>query len=59
MLPYLDDFMFMGRGFRQWVRFACRAEKDPFLAGLEINVPKCHTVPAHQRWLLGLTWTSR
>ena len=46
VLPYLDDFMLMERGFWQWVRFARRAEKDRFLAGLKINVPKCHTIPA-------------
>ena len=53
VLPYLEYFMFMERGFWQWVRFARRAEKDLFLAGLKINVPKCHTIPAHQRKQLG------
>ena len=49
VLPYLDDFMFMERGFWQCVQLACRVEKDIFLAGLEINVPKCHTITAQQR----------
>ena len=49
MLPYLDDFMFMERGFWQCVWLARRAERDPFLAGLKINVPKCHTISAQQR----------
>ncbi len=28
-------------------------EKDLFLTGLKINVPKCHTIPAQQRRQLG------
>ena len=53
MLPYLDVFMFMKRGFRQCVRLARRVDKDLFLSGLKINVPKCHMIPAHQRRKLG------
>ncbi len=53
VLPYQDDFMFMERGFRQCVRLARRAERDLFLAGLKINVPKCHSIPAQQRRQLG------
>jgi hypothetical protein len=53
VLPYLDDFMFMERGFWQCVRMARRVEKDLFLAGLKINVPKCHRIPAQQRRQLG------
>ena len=53
MLPYLDDFMFRERGFWQCARLARRVEKDFFLAGLKINVPKCHTIPARQRRQLG------
>ncbi len=44
---------FIERGFRQRVRLARRVEKDLFLAGLNINVPKCHTIPAQQRRQLG------
>ena len=40
VLPYLDDFMFMERGFWQCVRLARRAQRDLCLAGLKINVPK-------------------
>ena len=53
MLHYLDDFMFMEHGIWQCVRLARRVEKDLFLAGLKINVPKCHTIPAQQRRPLG------
>ena len=53
MLPYLDDFMFMERGFWQCVRLARRVEKKLFLADLKTNVPKCRTIPAHQRRQLG------
>ena len=53
VLPYLDDFSFMDRGFWQCVRLARRVEKDLFLAGLKINVPKCHMIPAKQRRQLG------
>jgi hypothetical protein len=53
VLPYLDDFMVMERGFSQCVRLARRVEKDLFLTGLKLNVPKCHTTPAQQRRHLG------
>ena len=53
MLPYLDDFMFMERGFWQCVRLARRAERDPFQADFKINVPKSHTISAQQRRQLG------
>jgi len=53
MLPYLDDFMFMERGFWQCDRLARRVEKDLFGASLKINVPKCHAIPAQQRRQLG------
>ncbi len=46
MLPYLDDFMFMERGFWQCVRLARGMERDFFLDGLKINVPKCHSILA-------------
>ncbi len=46
MLPYLDDFMFMERGFWQCARLARRMKRDFFLAGLKINVPKYHSIPA-------------
>jgi hypothetical protein len=45
--------MFMEHGIWQCVRLARRVEKDLFLAGLKINVPKCHTIPAQQRRQLG------
>ncbi len=47
LLPYLDDLMFMARGFWQCVRLARKVEADLVRAGLRINVPKCHTLPAH------------
>ena len=53
VLPYPDDFMFMERGFRQCVRLARQVERDLFLAGLKINVPKCHSIPAQQPRQLG------
>ncbi len=53
LLPYLDDFMFMAKGFWQCVRLARKVERDFVLAGLRINVPKCHTLPAQQRRQLG------
>jgi hypothetical protein len=49
VLPYLDDLMCMERGFWQCVQLARRAERDIFLAGLKINMPKCHSIPAQQR----------
>ncbi len=45
LLPYLDDFMFVNQGFWQCVRL----ERDFILAGLKINVPKCHSIPSQQR----------
>ena len=53
MLPYLDDVMFMKSGFWQCVRIARRVERDFVRAGLRINVPKCHSIPAQQRRQLG------
>ena len=53
LLPYLDDFMFMKSGFWQCVRMARKVEKDFVRAGLRINVPKCHVVPAQRRRRLG------
>jgi len=49
LLPYLDDFMFMKSGFWQCARMARRVERDFVRAGLRINVPKCHSIPAQQR----------
>ncbi len=53
LLLYLDDFMFMKSSFRQCVRIARRVEREFVRAGLHINVPKCHSIPAHQRLQLG------
>jgi hypothetical protein len=53
VLPYLDDCMFMKHGFWQCARVARRVEGDFIRAGLKINVPKCHSVPAQQRRQLG------
>ncbi len=53
LLPYLDDFMFMKFGFWQCDRMARRMERDFIRAGLMINVPKCHSIPAQQRRQLG------
>ncbi len=54
MLTYLYDFLFMERGFWECVYLARRVEKDYiFLAGLKINMPKCHTIPAQQKRQLG------
>jgi hypothetical protein len=46
LLPYLDDFMFIKRGFWQCARMAQRVEGDFVRAGLRINGSKCHTIPA-------------
>jgi hypothetical protein len=54
LLPYLDDFMFMAKGFWQCVRLAMKVEADFVRAGLRINVPKCHTLPTQQLSELGL-----
>ena len=51
--PYLDDFMLMKIGFWQCVRMARQVERHFVRAGLRINVPKCHMIPAHQRRQLG------
>ncbi len=53
MLPYLDDFMFMSKGFWQCAMLARKVEADSVRAGLRINVPKCHTLPAEQWRQLG------
>ena len=53
VLPYLDDFMAMKQGFWACGRLARRLEGDFVRAGLRINVPKCHTIPAQQRRQLG------
>jgi hypothetical protein len=49
LLPYLDDFLFMAKCF--WL--ARKVEADFVRAGLRINVPMCHTLPAQQRRQLG------
>ncbi len=53
VLPYMDDFMAMKRGFGACGRLVRRLESDFVRAGLRINVPKCHTIPAQQRRQLG------
>jgi hypothetical protein len=53
VLPYLDDFMAMKQGFWACCRLARRLEGDFVRAGLRINVPKCHRIPAQQRRQLG------
>ena len=53
MLLYLDDFLFVAKGFWQRSRLARKVEADFVRAGLRINVPKCHTLPAQQRRHLG------
>ena len=53
VLPYLDDFMAMKQGFWACGRLARRLEGDFVRAGLRINVPKCHRIPAQQRRQLG------
>ena len=53
LLPYLDDFMFMKVGLWQCIRMARRVKRDFGRAGLRINMPKCHTIPAQQRRQLG------
>ncbi len=53
LLPYLDDFLFMAKGFWQCARLAKKVEADFVLAGLRINVPKCHALPAQERRHLG------
>ena len=53
VLPYLDDFLFMARGFWQCVRLARKVGADLVRAGLRINVPKCVTRPTQQLIQLG------
>ncbi len=54
VLPCLDDFMFMIKGFWQCVRLlARRVERELVRAGLKINVPKCSQVPVQQIRQLG------
>jgi hypothetical protein len=53
LLPYLDDFLFMAKGFWQCARLARKVEAGLVRAGLRINVPNCHTLPAQQRRQLG------
>ncbi len=53
LLPYLDNLMFMARDFWQCVKLARKVEADLVRAGLRINVPKCHTLPAQPRRQLG------
>ncbi len=53
LLPYLDDFLFMAKGFWQCAKLAKKCEADFVRVGLRINVPKCHTLPGHQRRQLG------
>jgi hypothetical protein len=53
VLPYLDDFLFMARGFWQCVRLARKVERYLVKAGLRINVPKCVTRPTQQLRQLG------
>ena len=53
LLPHLDEFMFMRVKFGQCIRMARRMERDFVRAGLRINVPKCHVIPAQQRRQLG------
>ena len=54
LLPYLDDFLFMAKGFCQCARVAKKVEADFIQAELRINVSMCHTFPAHQRRQLGI-----
>ena len=49
LLPYLDDFVFMAKGFWQCAMLARKVEADFVRAGLRINVPKCHILPAQKR----------
>ncbi len=48
VLPCLDDFLFMARGFWQCVKLVRKVEADLLRAGLRINVPKCVTRPTQQ-----------
>ncbi len=53
LLPYLDDFMAMKSAFWPCLRMARKIERDFVRAGLRINVPKCHLIPAQQRRQFG------
>ncbi len=53
MLRYLDDFLFMAKGFWQCVRLAKKVEADLVRAGLRINALKCHTLPSQKLRQLG------
>ena len=53
MLPYLDYFLFMAKGFWQCVKLAMNVKSDFVRARLRINVLKCHTLPAQQQRQLG------
>jgi hypothetical protein len=53
LLPYLDDFLFMAKGFKQRAMLAKKVEADFFRAGLRINVPTCRSHPVRQRRQLG------
>jgi len=46
LLPYLDDFLIVAKGFWQCAKLARKVEADFVRAGLRINVPKCHAPPA-------------
>jgi hypothetical protein len=53
VLPYIAGFMAMKLGFWACVRLVRRLESNFVRAGLRINVPKCHIIPAQQRRQLG------
>ena len=40
LLPYLDDFLFIAKGFWHCARLAKKFEAEFVRAGLSINVPK-------------------
>jgi len=53
LLPYLNDILFMAKGFWQFARVAKKVEADFIRPGLRINVSKCHTLPVWRRRQLG------
>ena len=53
VLPYVDDFMAIMHEFWACVRLARIHGGDLIRIGLRINMPQCHTIPAHQRRQLG------
>jgi hypothetical protein len=53
VLPYFDHFIIMKYGVWQCAWLARRVERDFIRAGLEINVPKRHTIPAQHHRQLG------